>query len=32
MDLEVKDLAGEVCCLLQGIWQMRKQSRSGLNI
>jgi thioesterase domain-containing protein len=24
MDLEVKDQAGEVCCLLQGVWQMRK--------
>jgi len=24
MDLEVRDQAGEVCCLLQGVWQMRK--------
>jgi len=24
MDLEIKDQAGEVCCLLQGVWQMRK--------
>ena len=24
MALEVRDLAGEVCCLLQGVWQMRK--------
>jgi hypothetical protein len=24
MDLEIKDQAGEVCCLLQGIWQLRK--------
>lgn len=24
MDLEVKNQAGEVCCLLQGIWQLRK--------
>jgi thioesterase domain-containing protein len=24
MDLEVKNQAGEVCCLLQGVWQMRK--------
>ena len=24
MDLEVKDRAGEVCCLIQGVWQMRK--------
>jgi thioesterase domain-containing protein len=24
MDLEIKDKAGEVCCLLQGVWQMRK--------
>jgi hypothetical protein len=32
MDLEVTDQAGEGCCLLQGVWQMRKQSGSGLNI
>ena len=24
MDLELKDEAGEVCCLVQGVWQMRK--------
>ena len=24
MGLEIKDQAGEVCCLLQGVWQMRK--------
>ena len=24
MDLEIKDEAGEVCCLLQGTWQLRK--------
>ena len=24
MDLEIKDQAGVVCCLLQGVWQMRK--------
>jgi thioesterase domain-containing protein len=24
MDLELKDQNGEVCCLLQGIWQLRK--------
>jgi len=24
MDLELKDQAGEVCCLVQGVWQMRK--------
>lgn len=24
MDLEIKDQAGEVCCLLQGVWQLRK--------
>ncbi|MBN1363777.1 MAG: YiiD C-terminal domain-containing protein [Syntrophaceae bacterium] len=24
MDLEIKDEAGEVCCLVQGVWQMRK--------
>jgi thioesterase domain-containing protein len=24
MELELKDQAGETCCLLQGIWQMRK--------
>jgi len=24
MDLEVKNQTGEVCCLLQGVWQLRK--------
>jgi thioesterase domain-containing protein len=24
MNLEIKDEAGEVCCLMQGVWQMRK--------
>ncbi|MCX5849406.1 MAG: YiiD C-terminal domain-containing protein [Deltaproteobacteria bacterium] len=24
MNLELKDQAGEVCCLVQGVWQMRK--------
>lgn len=24
MDLEVKDKTGQVCCLIQGVWQMRK--------
>jgi thioesterase domain-containing protein len=24
MNLKIKDQAGEVCCLLQGVWQMRK--------
>ena len=24
MNLEIKDQAGEVCCLVQGVWQMRK--------
>lgn len=24
MDLEVKDQSGQVCCLIQGVWQMRK--------
>jgi thioesterase domain-containing protein len=24
MNLEIKDQAGAVCCLLQGVWQMRK--------
>jgi thioesterase domain-containing protein len=24
MDLEIKDKAGEVCCLIQGVWQLRK--------
>jgi thioesterase domain-containing protein len=24
MDLELKDQVGEVCCLVQGVWQMRK--------
>lgn len=24
MDLEVKNEAGETCCLLQGVWQLRK--------
>lgn len=24
MDLELKDQAGTVCCLMQGVWQMRK--------
>jgi hypothetical protein len=24
MDLEVKDKSGQVCCLVQGVWQMRK--------
>jgi hypothetical protein len=24
MELEIKDQAGAVCCLLQGVWQMRK--------
>ncbi len=24
MDLEVKDESGQVCCLIQGVWQMRK--------
>ena len=24
MGLEIKDQAGDVCCLLQGVWQMRK--------
>lgn len=24
MDLEVKDQAGKVCCLLQGVWQLRR--------
>lgn len=24
MDLEVKDESGQVCCLIQGVWQMRR--------
>jgi hypothetical protein len=24
MNLEIKDQAGAVCCLIQGVWQMRK--------
>jgi thioesterase domain-containing protein len=24
MDLEVKDKSGQVCCLVQGVWQMRR--------
>jgi len=24
MDLELKDKSGQVCCLMQGVWQMRK--------
>lgn len=24
MDLEIKDQAGTVCCLVEGVWQMRK--------
>jgi thioesterase domain-containing protein len=24
MDLEVKDESGQVCCIIQGVWQMRK--------
>ena len=24
MDLELKDQSGQVCCLMQGVWQMRK--------
>lgn len=24
MDLEVKDKAGQTCCLIQGVWQLRK--------
>ncbi len=24
MDLEVKDESGQVCCLIQGVWQIRK--------
>jgi len=24
MDLEVKNQTGEICCLLQGVWQLRK--------
>lgn len=24
MDLSIKDQAGEICCLVQGVWQMRK--------
>jgi hypothetical protein len=23
MDLELKDKSGQVCCLMQGVWQMR---------
>ena len=24
MDLELKDKSGQVCCLMQGVWQMRR--------
>ncbi len=24
MDLEIKDESGQVCCLIQGVWQMRR--------
>jgi hypothetical protein len=24
MDLEIKDESGQVCCLVQGVWQMRR--------
>lgn len=28
MDLEIKDQAGTVCCLLQGVWQLRPLSET----
>lgn len=28
MDLEIKDQAGTICCLLQGVWQLRPLSET----
>ena len=28
MDLEIKDQAGTVCCLLQGVWQLRPMNEA----